>query len=67
MACPIHRPARGDAWLWVENKERMPLRPLRAVAHAPLRPREGLLDDHPEHDGCGKTQRVPADVSKASR
>jgi hypothetical protein len=42
------------------------LRPLRAVAHAPLCPREGLLDDHPEHDGRGETQRVPVYVSKAS-
>jgi hypothetical protein len=42
------------------------LGPLRAVAHAPLCPRERLLDHHPEHDGCGETQRVPVYVSKRS-
>ncbi len=39
------------------------LLPLGAVAHASLCARERLLDDHPEHDGCGEAQRVPADVS----
>jgi hypothetical protein len=42
--------------------ERCKLRPLHAMPYSPLSTREGLFDHHPEHDGCGEAQGIPAHV-----
>ena len=41
------------------------LGPVDAVADAFLRAGYGLLDYHPEHDGCGEAQRVPVLLAPA--